>query len=112
MISAAQSGAQEGGSEGLAAAIPELFGGKGGQTGSHAYLQARIAALQGNFDDALSDLEQALAVREQAILGIKTDPAFHEMRNSERFITILRRLGLSPVEPVLANTDSIDSNMN
>ncbi|MDW6026342.1 hypothetical protein SAZ10_31740 [Mesorhizobium sp. BAC0120] len=112
MISAAQSGVQEGGAGVTATKIPELFAGQAGQPGNHAYLQARIAALQGDPEAAIAYLEQALALREQAVLAINIDPIFREMRNSDRFITIVRRLGLSPGEPVLANTDPVASNTN
>lgn len=106
------------GGRAVRAEVPEAFPARiseilaAGPSTGHEYLRAKIAALQGDYDSALGYLERAVATRQQAALAIKIDPVFREMRNSDRFAALVEKLGLRPIEPVLANTEALDSGAN
>jgi DNA-binding winged helix-turn-helix (wHTH) protein/TolB-like protein/Tfp pilus assembly protein PilF len=62
------------------------------EPGQLAYLYTRL----GMKDEALTELERAVADRDIFILQLKIDPAFDSLRDDPRYAQLLRRIGLEP----------------
>ncbi len=59
------------------------------------YLSARVAALSGNTEEALSALEEAVSVRQFHVPFANADPIFDGLRNHSRFLALMRQIGLN-----------------
>jgi TolB-like protein/tetratricopeptide (TPR) repeat protein len=59
-----------------------------------AYDVATIFALLGRKDEAFQWLDRSLGMREEYLIGIKTDPFMASLRSDPRFAALLRRIGL------------------
>jgi Flp pilus assembly protein TadD len=73
-----------------------------GASGSQLLLVdiAGVHAGLGAKEEALRWLEKAYAERDNALLQLLTDYRFHSLRSEPRFQSLVRRVGLSPANPV------------
>ena len=82
------------GSKGLRLKRIELNKKVGGKESSTAYDIAIDSAAVGDTDEALIWLERALQVRDAKIPNISVEPIFDKLRSNQRFVHLLRQLGL------------------
>jgi tetratricopeptide (TPR) repeat protein len=90
---AAEAGLRDGGEQGMLRAMFEAQQRRHAEAHEPAYKLAATAALLGETDTALSYLDEALAAREQDMLGVLIDPAFRSLRDDERYRRIVEAVG-------------------
>jgi tetratricopeptide (TPR) repeat protein len=98
VLAAGEKGLARSGSSGMFTAMLKAQQGLDATGQESAYGLARMFALLGNKQDALSNLQVSYSKREPEILALKIDPALSSLRAEPGYRELLARIGL-PAQP-------------
>ena len=60
------------------------------------YARAILHAALGEKEQALSSLQKAFEIRDEALITLNVDPRVDSLRSDPRFMDLLRRMNFSP----------------